>query len=169
MGLTSEEVSDLDAFLYKIVPLIFLIPLTLRIIPQTADIPLIGEVLVNVLNFDSTTFVYGILLFVIGLIAFVEMSFARTNSSGSFFQTLNAGAGILLIVGFLGLFLGTYTFATGQNYIEGTSDQNDFLDNVFINETIIPLYLVIGIIILFFGARSEIRSGIRLGTSLRNR
>jgi len=152
------DVKIWETLAFKIIPLVFLIPLTLRVLPQTESIPYIGQGLAFYLQFNIESFVYAIVLYTVALASLTEMSHARSSEGASFVSSLNAGAVILLASFVLGLILGSYVLIT----------EYTFASNIDTVGQVMAYYMLVGILILVVGARDEIYLGSKLGVRFRN-
>lgn len=140
----NAEVEVWEAFVFKIIPLIFIIPLTLRIFPLTPDF------LRPFLEFDIESFAYYFALFAMSAISFLEMGYAKTYGEKGW-QGMNAGASLMGLIGVTGIILGLIVMAVGIQ---------EALSGVFRN--IIAWYMFAEVIILAVSARKEILAKKRL-------
>ena len=150
----NEQVENVEALIGKVIPLLFAVPLMLRILPQTPNF------IQPYLAFSLESFFYSIILITMGLISLAEMHFARTSSGGTILDSLGAGAIIMMLLGITGLVLGVYVIATDYTF---TNNGN----NLDLIGKIIAYYMFVEVFILVISARKELREGIRLGVSLR--
>jgi len=141
---STQEVGNYEILVLRILPLAFAIPLMLRIFP------LLPEPFSGFFQFNVESFVYAVMLFGMGMIAFIEMGFSR-RAHATKLGRFTAGSFIMGLLGSIGLILGTFVLITGFTFTSSST----------IGE-IIAWYMLIMVLVLFYGARVEIFQRKRL-------
>lgn len=150
MGRSNNAIGT-ETLVFKLIPLIFAIPLTLRVFELTPDF------IVDAINFiNIESLFYAGMLYVMMFVSLVEMNFAR-NDGGTFVESMNAGASIMLALSITGLILGSYVLMT-QYAFNGDLDTTG---------RIISWFMMLEVFVLVIGARLEIKDKVRWGFAKR--
>lgn len=142
---TTKQVGNYEILILRILPLAFAIPLMLRIFP------LLPAEISGFFQFNVESFVYAVILFGMGMIGFIEMGYARRVAHETTLGRLSAGSIIMGILGAIGLILGTFVLIFGFTFTSASAIGD-----------IIAWYMLIMVLVLFYGARVEIFQRKRL-------
>ena len=149
----NDSSSVTETLVFKLIPLIFAVPLMLRIFEFTPPS------ILSFLQFNIESFTYAVILIAMGLVSLIEMNFARHDNT-TFVSSMNAGATILASLAVTGFILGGYVLFTEYAF-------NGDLDTV---GRIIAWYMLIEIIfVLLVGIRIELAYKVRFGNWLKNK